>query len=78
METGSDNGNDWRQDLASVSDAMPYEPDQPRFGASARSSVRLFVSMVAAVGSGFRAGRADSCASRRILDRARGASALPI
>jgi hypothetical protein len=164
METGSDNGNDWRPDLASVSDGMPYEPDQPRFDASARRSVRipfpmvatlgasfcngvkrrrrpkrheimrepmerrqsggndrrpklatvsgamphaprlrrrtlgrvcsgsgggrpsscarlsvrLSVPLVAAVGSGFRAGRAHSSASRRIHDRARGPSALPI
>src|ERR1700733_7590382 len=53
METGSDNGNDWRPDLASVSDAMPYEPDQPLFDASARRSVRLPFPMVAAPGASF-------------------------
>ncbi len=51
MEAGSDNGNNWRSELATVSGAMPYEPGQPRFDAcaSARPSVRLAFPMVAAV-----------------------------
>jgi hypothetical protein len=53
METGSDNGNDWRPELAAVSGAMPYEPGQPRFDVSAHLSVRLPFPMVAARGPSF-------------------------
>jgi hypothetical protein len=57
METGSDNGIDRGRELAAVSGAMPYEPDQPRFDvyASARAyhSVRLPFPMVAVVGASF-------------------------
>jgi hypothetical protein len=57
METGSDNGNDWRPELAAVSGAMPYEPDKPRFDAcaSARAhlSVRLPFPMVATHSASF-------------------------
>ena len=57
METGSDNGNDWRPELAAVSGAMPYEPEQPRFDACDRAracpSVRLPFPMVAVLGASF-------------------------
>ena len=57
METGSDNGNDWRPELAAVPGAMPYEPEQPRFDACIRArshlSVRLPFSMVTALGASF-------------------------
>src|ERR1700722_17453068 len=57
METSSDNGNDWGAELAPVSGAMPYEPDQSRFDAgvcaSAYHSVRLPLPMVAVVGASF-------------------------
>jgi hypothetical protein len=57
METGSDNGSDWRPELAAVPGEMPYEPGQLRFDARvcARASpaVRLTFPMVAAVGASF-------------------------
>jgi hypothetical protein len=57
METGSDNGNDWRPELAAVSGAVPCEPEQPRVDpcgpARAYLSVRLHFPMVAVVGASF-------------------------
>ena len=57
METGSDNGNDWRPELAAVSGAVPCEPEQPRVDACGRAradlSVRLHFPMVAVVGASF-------------------------
>ncbi len=57
METGSDNGNDWRPELAAVSGAMPSEPEQRGFDACDRAracpSVRLHFPMVAVLGASF-------------------------
>jgi hypothetical protein len=59
MEAGSNNGSDWRPELAAVSGPMPYEPEQSCFDACVRASaylsVRLPLSMVA------RAGCCDEC-----------------
>ena len=86
---GTTGGQSWPQFLG----AVPHAPRLRRrpvgrfcfgpsssSGSGARASlpVRLSVSMVAAVGSGFRAGRARDSASRRIHDRARGACAMPV
>jgi hypothetical protein len=54
METGSDRGNHGRPELAAVSGAVPYEPEQPSDACvRACPSVRLPVPMVAALRPGF-------------------------
>jgi hypothetical protein len=59
METGSDNRSDRRAELATVSGAMPREPDQRRFDSCIRTcdSVGLPFPMVTALGSRFRTER---------------------
>jgi hypothetical protein len=95
VEAGPGGGNDRRRNLAAVSFAMPHARKQRRrailrnirtcagSGPSARAShaVRLSVPMVAAVGSGLRAGderqRALGPPGRRIHDRIGGPRPLP-
>ena len=82
MERRQGGGNDRRPELAAISCAMPYAPRLRRRtlgpGPSARLSVRLPVSLVAAVGSSFYIGRHRYSASRRIHHRTRCAGAVPV
>jgi hypothetical protein len=91
MERRQGGGNGRRPDLVAVSRAVPHAPrlrlrlvgrfcfgPSPCSRARARASVRLSVSMVAAVGSSFRARRARDSARWRIHDRTHSARAMPV